>query len=124
MLESPHASEAHTSDPGSPAVLEPAKNETFQREIQAYINEKLPEDIKKDFQSASDIMETLQRMQHHQSGSGSQMRISNSTSDRVKKVLQCLRHFTGSVENCVRHSSDISSIIIGGANYILTVRGS
>ena len=112
---------AHASNPESPTAPEPATTEAFQIAIHAYINDRLPGDAKKDFQSASDIMETPQMRLVHRSGSGNTMHISSSVSDRVKKILESLRHFTGSVAICVQHSPEISSLIIGGVNCILMV---
>lgn len=115
---------AHASNPETPTATAPATNEAFQIAIQAFINDRLPADVKKDFQSASEIMQTLQMMQAHRSRPGNTMHISSSVSDRVKKVLEGLRHFTGSVAICVQHSPEISSLVIGGVNCILVVRTS
>ena len=117
-----HVPGVHTLNPQPIAILAPAKNEAFEKALRAYVDGRLSDDVKKDFQSASDIMERLQMMQCNQSGLDSKVHISSSISDRVKKVLQCLRHFMGSVAICIQHSPEISSLVIGGVNCILTVR--
>ena len=111
---------AHASSPETPTAPVPGTNEAFQIAVQAYINDRLPADVKQDFQSPSEIMRTPQMMQDHPSG----MHVSSSVSARVKKVLEGLRHFTGSVAICIQHSPQISSFVIGGVNYILVVRTS
>lgn len=98
--------------------LQPPRFPEFEKAIRAYIDDSLSDDIKKDFESASDILEGLQKILE----SGRETSISSSTSVRVRKVLQCLRHFMESVAISTGHSPEISSFIIGGVNCILTVR--
>ena len=121
VAASARAPEAPALSQPSPEAPEQTRNEAFERAIQKYVNNRLPDDVKKDFHSASDIMEKLQKMQSSESGSGGKICISSSISDRVKKVLQCLRHFLGSVAICIQHHPDISSLVVGGVNCILTV---
>ena len=106
---------AHAVDPQSPVVLVPAKNETLEKAIRAYIDDKLSAGVKNDFIFASDIMEKLQEMQYYQSGSDGKTHISSSICARVKQVLECLR-------DCIRYTPEISSLVIGGVNCILAVR--
>ena len=120
-VNAPGTHSLNTQIPAIPVVA-PAKYEAFERALRAYVDDRLSDDAKKDFRSASDIMETLQRMQYHQSGPASKIRISSSVSARVNKVLQSLRNFMESVTICIQHSPEISSLVIGGVNCILTVR--
>lgn len=100
-----------------PTISAPAKNEAFEKALQVHID-KLEEDDKAAFQSATDVMEKLAEFQQDKS------RISASHTncvERVKKVLQCMSQFLGSVTICIQHSPQISSLVVGGLHCILTV---
>ena len=90
-------------------------DETLQKAIQEYVN-KLSDDDKAAFLSAPDIIEHLKEMQCN----GKSL-ISSSLTARVEKVLQCVKHFMGSLGIFIQHSPEISSLVVGGVNCILTV---
>ena len=92
----------------------PAKRDgAFQKAIQTYIQE-LSDDDREAFLSASDVMECLE-------DSEGKSLISASLWTRVEKVLQCVKHFMGSLGIFIQHSPEISSLVVGGVNCILTV---
>ena len=100
-----------------PAFSVPLKNEAFQKAIQEYVDN-LSDDDKVAFHSATDVMEKLGELQQGTT------RISSSHATRmqkVQKVLQCLNQFLGSIRICIQHSPEISSLVVGGLNCILTV---
>ena len=97
--------------PSLPAM----EDETLQQAIQEYL-ETLSDDDKAAFRSAPDIMERLQEMQRN-----GKFLISNSLTNRVEKVLQCVKSFMGSLTVFIQHSPEISSLVVGGINCILTV---
>lgn len=93
------------------------QNEAFQKATQEYIDH-LSDDDKVAFQSATDIMEKLGELQQ------GRFRISSSHTTRVQKVqkvLQCVKQFLGSIAICIQHHPEISSLVVGGLNCILTV---
>ena len=93
----------------------PVLDETLQKVIQEYIT-KLSDDDKVAFQSAPNIIEHLQEMQHN-----SKSVISSSLRARVEKVLQCVQNFMGSLSVFIQHHPEISSLVVGGVNCILMV---
>ena len=82
--------------------------------IHKYIDN-LSDDDKVAFQSAADVMEMLGELPQGKS------RISSAQMQKVQKVLQCVKQFSGSVIICIQHSPQISSLVMGGLNCILTV---
>ena len=88
-------------------------DESFQKAIQEYM-EKLSDDDKTAFLSAPNVIERLQEMQY-------KPLISSSLTARVEKVLQCVKGFMGSLGIFIQHSPEISSLVVGGVNCILTV---
>ena len=88
---------------------------TLQKAIQKYV-ETLLDDDKEAFQSAPEIIERLQEMQ-----SNGKSLISSSLTARVEKVLQCVKNFMGSLGIFIQHSPEISSLVVGGVNCVLTV---
>lgn len=100
-------------NPQAPPV--PARNEALEKAIQVYIS-KLSADDKAAFQSAPDIIERLQEMQNNDKSL-----VSSSTTARVEKVLQCVKHFMASVGIFIQQSPEISSLVVGGVNCVLTV---
>ena len=102
-------------NPQLPATAVPMKNEAFERAIEQYIN-MLSDDDKAAFQSAPDIIERLQEAQSRR-----KPLISTDLTARVAKVLQCVKHFMGSLSIFIQQSPQISSLIVGGINCILTV---
>lgn len=98
----------------TPPVL--VKNdEALQKAIQKYLNTLSDED-KAAFQSAPDIIEHLHKMQCNRKPT-----IPDSLTTRVEKVLQCVRGFMGSLAIFIQHNPEISSLVVGGVNCILTV---
>ena len=120
-LSRPTPSNASTSPMPSagpiqlPTPLVPAKDETLQKVIQEYINQLSDED-KTAFHNAPNIMERLQEVQ----GNDKSL-ISSSLITRVEKVLQCVKSFMGSLGIFIQHSPEISSLVVGGVNCVLTV---
>lgn len=109
---------AQSLNPIAPAPAPaPAKNEAFEKAVKSYINQ-LTEADKKAFLSGSDIMARLQEMQNDQSGFG---RVSGQFTPRIQKVLQCIKQFMGSIAISIQHHPEISSLVLGGFNCILTV---
>lgn len=76
----------------------------------------LSDDDKEAFKSSSDIMDKLEEMQQDKTP-----RISSSLTLRVKNVLQCVKHFMGSITIFIQADPAISSLVIGGVNCILMV---
>ena len=111
------ATEDQSPNPQSLAICIPVKNEAFQKAIQEYIDN-LSDDDKEAFQSATDVMEKIGELQHDKSRTPS----SNTTRlQKVQKVLQCVRLFLGSIATCIQQIPEISSLVVGGLNCILTV---
>lgn len=106
---------AQSVNPQLPATAVSMKNEAFERAIEQYIN-MLSDDDKAAFQSAPDIIERLQETQSRR-----KPLISTDLTARVAKVLQCVKHFMGSLSIFIQQSPQISSLIVGGINCILTV---
>ena len=102
-------------NPQLPPASVPAKDGALEKAIQAYIN-KLSDDDKAAFQSAPDIVERLQEMQRNDKSL-----VSSSMAARVEKVLQCVKYFMGSLLIFIQQSPEISSLVVGGVNCILTV---
>ena len=104
-------------DPQPPAIAVPLKNEAFQKAIQECLDN-MSDDDKEAFRSATDVIEKLGELQQGKS------RISSSHTTRtqkVQKVLQCVRQFLGSVAICIQHHPEVSALVVGGLNCILTV---
>ena len=99
----------------SPTPLVPARDEALQKVIQECIS-KLSDEDRTAFQSAPDIMERLKEIQHENKAG-----ISSSLTTRVERVLQCIKHFMGSLAIFIQQNPDISSLVVGGLNCILTV---
>lgn len=112
-----HAAGAQSVNPQFPPFPVPVtkKDEALQKALQEYINAVSDED-KEAFQSAPDIMGRLQQMQHSK-----KPLISSVLTSRVEKVLQCVKHFIGSLAIFIQQSPEISSLVVGGVNCILTV---
>ena len=91
------------------------KDEVLQRVIQKYVNTLSSED-KGAFKSAPDILEHLQEMQCNR-----KRLISSSLVDRVGKVLECVKHFMGSLGIFIQHNPEISALVVGGVNCVLMV---
>ena len=104
-------------DPQPPAIAVPLKNVAFQKAIQECLDN-LSDDDKEAFRSATDVIEKLGELQQGKS------RISSSHTTRtqkVQKVLQCLKQFLVSVAIGIQHHPEVSSLVVGGLNCILTV---
>ena len=109
-----HATGDQYSSSQSLAIAVPLKNEAFQKAIQVYLDN-LSNDDKIAFQSATDVMEKLGEF--HQGNA----RNSSSHIQKAQKVLQCVKQFLGSVAICIQHHPEVSSLVVGGLNCILTV---
>ena len=115
-----HAGGAQSLNPPPPATPVPAKNEAFEKAIMLYINQ-LTEADKKAFLDASSILDRLKETQNDQSGSGGKSRTPGQFTDRLQKALQCVQRFMGSIVVSIGHHPQISSLVVGGFNCILTV---
>ena len=104
-----------TPAPSRPTSSHGPMDETLQKVIQEHVK-KLSDDDKTAFHSASDIIVRLQEMQ----GIGKPA-ISGSLMSRVEKVLQCVKGFMGSLGIFIQQSPEISSLVVGAVNCILTV---
>ena len=104
-----------SSRPTSTPPLVPAKDKALQKAIQEYVGT-ISTDDQAAFRSAPDIIKRLQEMQCN-----SNSRISSSLTTRVERVLQCIKHFMGSLAIFIQQSPEISSLVVGGVNCILTV---
>ena len=109
-----HAIGAHSENLQLATLPVQVKGETLKEvtSIQEYVD-KLSDDDKVAFLSAPDIIEHLHEIQ-----SNGKSLITNSLTTRVEKVLQCVKSFMGSLS--IVHS-EISALVIGGANCILMV---
>ena len=116
-LTGPVSTGGQSSNLQSPTISVPVKNEAFQKALQEYIDA-LSDDDKVAFQSSTDVIEKLGELQQDKS------RISSSHPtlvQKVHKVLQCMQLFMGSIAICIQHHPEISSLVVGGLNCILTV---
>ena len=101
--------------PQNPKSAEIAvKSEGLQQEIQKYID-KLSNDDKLAFRSATDIMDKLGQQQW------GKFRITCFHITRMQGVLQCVDQFLGSIAICIQYDLRISSLVVGGLNCILGV---
>ena len=113
-----HAAGDQSSNPQPPTASMPTKNKAFERAVAVALQkhiDKLSDDDKAAFRSAKDVMERLGELQQDRS------RISDSHTTRVQNVLQCVKQFLGSTTICIQHSPEISSLVVGGLNCVLTV---
>ena len=110
-----HTAGAQFRNHQAPTPLVPAKDEALQKAIQEYIS-KLSNDDKAAFQSAPDIIERLDEMQHK-----SKTPIPSSLATRAERVLQCIKYFMGSLSIFIQQSPEISSLVVGGVSCILSV---
>ena len=112
-----HAAGGQSLNPRPPTFPMPARNEAFERAVavalQKYID-RLSDDDKVAFQSATDVMEKLEEL--HQDNCCPSTRM-----QKVQKVLQCVKQFLGSITICIQHSPEVSSLVLGGLNCVLTV---
>lgn len=114
---SAHATGYQSLNPQPPAIPVLVKNEAFQQAIQEYINQ-LSDDDRVAFQSATDVMEKLGELQQSKPNT---FTFHSTRIQKVQKVLQCLKQFMGSIAICIQHSPQISSLVVGGLNCILSV---
>ena len=123
---SSHASAGtmHSSGPVSAAASRsvnpqlptpPVPANAFQKAIQKCVAE-LSLDDKTAFLSAPCVLERLREVQCNDKSL-----ISSSRLARAEKVLQCVKHFMGSLAIFIQHSPVISSLVVGGVNCLLTV---
>ena len=101
-------------NPQSPAT--PIKSGAFQKAIQEYMDN-LSDDDKAAFQSATDVMEKIGELQQGKSRTPS----SPTRMQKVQNVLQCVKKFLGTVAICIQQNPEITSLVVGGLNCILTV---
>ena len=110
-----HATRNQSPNSQSLAISVPVKNEAFGKALQEFVDN-LSDDDKVAFQSDTDVMLVLEEL--------GKSRISRSHTplmQKVQKVLQCVQQFLGSVAICIQHSPEISSLVVGGLNFVLTV---
>ena len=108
---------ASTPNPQSFAIYKPVKKKAFQQAIQEYIDN-LSFDDKIAFQSATDVMETIGVLQKYKSRTS---RYRTSQIQKMQKALKCVKLFLGSVAICIQQNPEITSLVVGGLNCILTV---
>ena len=113
-----HATGDQSPYPPQPLeIAVPLKNEAFQKAIQEYLDN-LSDDDKKAFRSATDVIEKLGELQQGKSHISS----SHTTrTQKAQKVLRCMKQFLESVAICIQHHPEVSSLVVGGLNCILTV---
>ena len=99
------------------SVFQPVRNKAFQEAIQEYIDN-LSDDDKTAFQSATDVMERIGELQKDKSCTSNSQ---PSQMQKVQKVLECVKLFLGSVVICIQQNPEISSLVVGGLNCVLTV---
>ena len=103
--------------PPSPAVPVPLINEAFRKAVQGYIVG-LSDDDKRAFHSATNVIEKLEEL------SGGKSRISSSHAtliQKVQNVLQCVKQFLVPIAICIQHHPEVSALVVGGLNCVLTV---
>ena len=103
--------------PPSPAVSVPLTNEAFRKAVQGYIVG-LSDDDKSAFYSATSVIQKLEELPLGKS------RISSSHTtliQKAQKVLQCVKQFLAPIAICIQHHPEVSSLIVGGLNCVLTV---
>lgn len=103
--------------PPSPAVSVPSTNEAFRKAVQGYIVG-LSDDDKSAFYSATSVIQKLEELPLGKS------RISSSHTtliQKAQKVLQCVKQFLAPIAICIQHHPEVSSLIVGGLNCVLTV---
>ena len=106
---------AQPMNPQLSQPLLPAGCGVLQEAIQKYIPQLSDED-RAAFISAPDIMERLQDLQsNHKSA------LPSSLTTRVERVLQCIKHFMGSLSIFIQQHPETSALVVGGVNCILTV---
>lgn len=110
-----HAPGAHSGNLQPPIPPMPVGDDALQKAIQAYIS-KLSNDDKAAFHSAPAIIDRLQEMQRKNKPG-----ISSSLTNRIERVLQCIKHFMGSLGIFIQHSPELSSLAVGGLNCVMTV---
>lgn len=77
----------------------------------------LSEDDRTAFQSATDIMQIMQTMD----AENAQGSVSRTFGARIQKTLNFIRAFLKSVEICIQHSLEVSSLVVGGFHCALSV---
>lgn len=77
----------------------------------------MPEKDKAAFQCAGDIMDNIRAMDNKNAATS----ISRDFGVRIEKILQFIKRFATTVGACVQFSPEISSLVVGGMNCVLTV---
>ena len=108
-----HAFGPNPVNPQPPPPLVPAT--AFEKAIQKYVEE-LSDGDKAAFRDAPDVIVRLQEMQDND-----KPLISNRSTARVEKVLQCVKHFMDSLAIFIQQSPETSSLVVGGVKCVLTV---
>lgn len=104
----------------TPAIPIPVKNEAFQKAIQEHVDN-LSDDDKVAFQSATDVIQKLGELQRGKSRIFRSQTSETTYIQKVQRVLQCVKQFIGSIAICIQHSPQISALVVGGLNCILSV---
>ena len=103
----------HSVNPQPP--IPPVPTNAFQKAIQKCVAELSPDD-KTAFLSAPCVLERLREVQCNDKSL-----ISSSRLARAEKLLQCVKHFMGSLAILIQHDPVISSLVVGGVNCLLAV---
>ena len=111
-----HAAGTQPMNPQLPPPPLSVRDEALQKAMQDCILQ-LSGDDKVAFESAPDVIERLQEMQYNDKSAITP----SSLATRVAKVLQCIKQFMGSLAIFIQHHPEISSLVVGGVNCILTV---
>ena len=101
-------------DPQPLAIAVPLEYEAFQKAILECLDN-LSDDDKAAFRSAKDVMEKLGELQQ------GKCRTHTTCTQKVQKVQKYVRQFLTSVAICIQHHPEISSLVVGGLNCILTI---
>lgn len=101
--------------PMNPQLPPPVPANAFQKAIQKYVKE-LSDSDKAAFLKAPNVMDRLQEIQRN-----GESPIPSSLTSRVEKVLQGVKFFMSSLGIFIQQNPDISSLVVGGVNCVLTV---
>ena len=125
LVEPSSCDKPKSNTPGPPGQASPslsadpsiASTSAFIKTMQDYVDN-LSHDDKEAFRSAPDIIGKLWELQR------SQPHITGPLTNRVQKVVQCMKNFMMSIISVVQPRSEICSLVVDGANSVLTVSAS
>ena len=99
---------------------DPVACEAFKKAVEQY-TKNLSDDDKKafhSFNSGSDVMAEICNLNNETD----KIRVTNAHSERVQKILNCIKQFMGTLSIFIQHSPEFSSLAMGGVNCVLLVR--